>query len=213
MLAIYFALDMVKKQSVSVSTVIMTDSLAAIETIKNNKVLDNVQIIHSIKDLLAECHKVTIIWVPSHVGIRGNELADMLAKQSLAKRSRYTDLPSVSICRQRTNIQCHAEDVTMNHMLTMVEESPTFTRKVELIPPLCILNSAPDIRCFTFVILGYKHPKQQPFISTDRTCPDCDCPFSIEHQFFECAQHMEATAEMAIVGIIYIYQKTQKKIK
>lgn len=203
LLAIYFALDMVQEYSAHVNTIIITDSLAAIQTIKNNKVTDNVQIVHSIKDLLAECHAVTFIWVPSHVGIKGNELADKLAKQSLSKKKRYTDLPSISISRQRTNIHRHAEDVTLTHMLTKADESPTFAQMAErtkLIPPLKIPTSAPDIRCFAYVMLGYKHPKQQPFICTDRTCPDCDCLFSIEHHFFECAQHMDAAAEMAIDG-------------
>ena len=201
LLAMYFALDTVRQHSANTSTVIIT--FASNQSAKCGKVRDNVQIVHSIKDLLAECHRVTIIWVPSHIGIKGNELADRLAKKSLTKRSLFTDLPSISISRQGKYIQRHAEDSTLNHMLATAEESPTFAQMVErtkLIPPLRIPNAAPDIICFTFVLLGYKHPKQQPFLNIDRFCPDCDCPFSIEHHFFERAHTDNTPQETLMTG-------------
>ena len=203
LLAIYFALDLVQGQSKHTNTVLMTDSLAAMQTIQSPRVTDNTQIVHSIKDLLAECYNVTFIWVPSHCGIRGNEVADKLAKTSLEQKIRFTDLPSISISRQGKYINQHCNDLTLNHMLAVTETSPTFANmadRTKLATPCRLPAAAAEIRQFVFVLLGYKHPKQQPFININRSCPDCASPFSIEHHFFECAQHMEETAALALPG-------------
>ncbi|XP_072378011.1 ribonuclease H1-like [Diabrotica undecimpunctata] len=65
-------------------TVIFTDSLNAIQGIQ--KIYQNHPILEQIKkDLvtLQNNHKqLYIVWIPSHVGIRGNEIADQMAKEA-----------------------------------------------------------------------------------------------------------------------------------
>ena len=203
LLAIYFALDAVHAQTAVTNAVIMTDSLAAIQTIQNPRVVDNTQIVHSIKDQLAVCHSVTFIWVPSHCGITGNEIADKMAKKSLGHKKRFTNLPSISISRQGKYIGQHCDLLALDHMLTTAESSPTFASMMErtkLVPPCRLPSDIAEVRQYVFVVLGYKHPKQQPFVNTNKSCPDCALPFSIEHHLFECAQHAEATETLAIPG-------------
>ena len=71
--------------------VICTDSLSAVEAIESNKHNtsrpDLVQNIHYRSHLIKSNHDITIdlLWIPSHVGIYGNEKADSLAKASLEK--------------------------------------------------------------------------------------------------------------------------------
>lgn len=61
-------------------TVILTDSLSTVRAIGSAEQND-AAILH-IKDILNEKKNIIISWIPSHVGIRGNEKADMLANES-----------------------------------------------------------------------------------------------------------------------------------
>jgi ribonuclease HI len=67
---------------------IVTDSLSAIKALQNPHPRDNHKVI---KDTLDDIElgyelgtKVTIVWVPSHIGIEGNEQADELARAALS---------------------------------------------------------------------------------------------------------------------------------
>ncbi|MEL6802231.1 MAG: reverse transcriptase domain-containing protein, partial [Bacteroidota bacterium] len=67
--------------------IIHTDSLAAVQTLKMHKHKNNINLITNIMAYamqLTNRHKrVVINWIPSHIGIHGNEEADNLAKSSL----------------------------------------------------------------------------------------------------------------------------------
>lgn len=63
--------------------VLLIDSKSAIEAINNQQirtaVIDEIRYIY--KSLEAQGRKIVLQWVPSHVGLQGNEQADFLAKQ------------------------------------------------------------------------------------------------------------------------------------
>ena len=97
--AIIKALEYVKA-SWFTKFVIFCDSKSVLETISsqesNNPLLNNLfKIIQSLKE---DGNIIHFCWVPSHVGIRGNEMADKAAKEGLNKRVPvrykipYTDL-------------------------------------------------------------------------------------------------------------------------
>ena len=76
-----------------------SDSPSVLLSLENNK-LDNtlvVNILHKLH-LLSTAHKtIFFCWIPSHIGIRGNEAADVAAKESLdfnitASQVPFTDL-------------------------------------------------------------------------------------------------------------------------
>ena len=64
-----------------------TDSKSAIKVLQRKRHKDNIQLTTRILGLLQELHQqgkaVTINWIPSHVGIPGNEAADRAAKKAL----------------------------------------------------------------------------------------------------------------------------------
>ena len=79
--------------------IIFSDSLSVLLSLHNKK-LDNPLILELLQKLnhLSCAHKtIYFCWIPSHIGIRGNESADMAAKESLnqditASQVPYTDL-------------------------------------------------------------------------------------------------------------------------
>ncbi|XP_078051891.1 uncharacterized protein LOC144478042, partial [Augochlora pura] len=65
-------------------TAIFTDSYSAIATL-NNKITNNdtiLNIIEIYQKITCKGNKIKIIWIPSHVGIPGNERADQIAKEA-----------------------------------------------------------------------------------------------------------------------------------
>ena len=65
--------------------IIFSDSLSVLLSLHNKK-MDNPLILQLLQKLhhLSCAHKpIHLCWIPSHIGIRGNEAADMAAKESL----------------------------------------------------------------------------------------------------------------------------------
>ena len=96
--AIDLALDVVS-ESEDDYFIIFSDSLSVLLSLHNMKV-DNPLILKLLEKLhhLSCAHKtIYLCWIPSHIGIRGNEAVDMAAKESLnlditASQVPYTDL-------------------------------------------------------------------------------------------------------------------------
>jgi len=84
-LAISHALDIIKQDTINKS-IILSDSLSTLTSIKNffqpNSISQKIQ--NQISYLQTNAQTVTFIWIPSYIGIPGNELADTSAKQSIS---------------------------------------------------------------------------------------------------------------------------------
>jgi ribonuclease HI len=92
-IGIFKALQLVRAIHPTPTTLyLFTDSQAAIQRVESG----NSYYAFKIRDLLQALeslgYHVKIYWVPSHVGVFGNELADKLAKKALEKKPRRTDL-------------------------------------------------------------------------------------------------------------------------
>ena len=94
LIAIKAALDTIAQHQNN-CFIIYSDSLSALEAIKN-KVLDNpivVDILESICDIEFENKTLVFAWVPSHIGIPGNERADKAAKDAHNEPISVTRIP------------------------------------------------------------------------------------------------------------------------
>ena len=73
------------KQAPANSYVIFSDSLSALQSLDTGSCASRPNTVQKIKELLTEVTKrseVVFVWIPSHVGIAGNERADHLAKSA-----------------------------------------------------------------------------------------------------------------------------------
>jgi ribonuclease HI len=66
--------------------VILSDSLSVLTSIKKNKSDSRPNLFNELMVQLnrLECNQIKMVWIPSHVDIRGNERADKLAKEALS---------------------------------------------------------------------------------------------------------------------------------
>lgn len=85
-LAVITALTIIKNQNSIKEYVICSDSLSVILNIQkknriNNKLKDKVQLLN--KEIEAKGSSAIFMWIPSHIGIPGNEKADQEAKNAL----------------------------------------------------------------------------------------------------------------------------------
>ena len=62
------------------NVVFLTDALSVLQSIKSNKDKEQHSLITKLTDL-SKRYNTTLQWTPAHCGLRGNELADTLAKQ------------------------------------------------------------------------------------------------------------------------------------
>ena len=81
--AINMALDYIEEANLS-KVIIFSDSLSVLQSINNSKIDNSV-----IQDIILRLHnmshkQIIFCWLPSHVGIRGNEKADKAAKSALS---------------------------------------------------------------------------------------------------------------------------------
>ena len=101
--AIHLALDFIET-SQDTKFVIFSDSLSSLQAIHSTK-LD----VPMIRDIAERCHHlhtvnkiISFCWIPSHVGIRGNERADAAAKTALSLPESDIKVPHTDL-RQKVN--------------------------------------------------------------------------------------------------------------
>ena len=85
--AIDLALDLIKSEGYW-RYIIFTNSLSAMQALQNEKI-KNPLVVNLLSKLSYICatSNVVFCWIPSHMGIRGNEQADLAAKSALSKIS------------------------------------------------------------------------------------------------------------------------------
>ena len=67
-------------ENISQPVTIFSDSLSSLQAIKTGKTTCRPNLLVEIQELITTCKtEITFVWIPSHIGIKGNEIADKLA--------------------------------------------------------------------------------------------------------------------------------------
>src|SRR5206468_7966540 len=191
--AIKKALDMARDYCRAGETrniVIFSDSLSAIESLNSIRHHTRSDIIRDIDELMATfANMVTVSWVPAHVGIHGNEVADKLAKEALSHASIDIELMSD---------QMEITDAVNSYVLTKWQSLWTESRKAghnRVVQPLVSTRikftdpnrrkevSLTRLRLVVCKLNNYlKQQKNHP----TGLCSTCGVPETIEHYLMYC---------------------------
>jgi ribonuclease HI len=108
LIAIGHAVDVISHERVNrrrdKKYTIVSDSQSAIKAIANPSNKPGQAIVHRILDRVQAFRdrriKIRLHWIPGHIGIEGNELADRLAKQAVTSEKQYSFGRLVSISKR-----------------------------------------------------------------------------------------------------------------
>lgn len=138
---------------------IMSDSQAAIKAIGASEINSKL-VLECVKKLkrLSENNRVNIYWVPGHIGIKGNEMADQLAKSGAA-----TPLTGDAPCGLSLDkIKEHARRKDRDKMMKEWRNLPALRQSKEMIGNYnssrsqCLLNlSRNNVRIITGFLTGH----------------------------------------------------------
>ena len=179
--------------------IIYTDSLSAIQTIESGNSKSNPKLLKQIQNVITEITKegtkLEIHWIPSHVGISGNDIADNLAKESL-------NHPEIDeeIQPQLQDIYKHIDGITKEKWQILWNQETTGRQYHEIQPMVNNKIKYSDRKCrsketlLTRMRLGrcyLKHYLFQINIGTDGNCATCNKNQTIQHWILECVDNHE----------------------
>ena len=133
--AIKIAITFIKQNKIT-NSAIYTDSLSAVLAIKkkkSNHLITEIQQIY--RNFKTENNNTIICWIPSHVGIPGNELADRTAKEALSLQQKsYPIIPANDVKTHIKNIfrqqkiteynEINANNLWLKHTLPEIKSHP-----------------------------------------------------------------------------------------
>ena len=180
--AIDLALDHIE-QSRSSDFVIFSDSLSVLQSLHNRNIehplLLGVLLKHN---ELAELNNIVFCWLPSHVGIKGNEKADIAAKSALSLNISDLKIPFTDF-KPSINTFVHSkwQNTAVLNKLHSIKPSlgewqPSYRidRKEEV--TLARLRIGHTFITHSFLLKGEDWP----------LCIPCQEPFSVKHFLLDC---------------------------
>lgn len=192
LLAIQKSISFIAQTDV-VQAAIFSDSLSAILAIKSMQLSRTYlvqKIVESIHQMSIEGREVTLVWVPSHVGLSGNERADAAAKgASLMPPSNQFKIPAVDLkfaikrsvdteWQQRWNELPSNKLRTMKPTIKPWPSSNQRNRREEV--TLCRLRIGHTYQTHRFLLLR----------DTDRPeCERCGEHLSVKHILVDCEEY------------------------
>lgn len=168
--------------------VIFSDSLSVLQAIHGAKWSNPL-----ICEILEKCHflslygkEIHLCWVPSHVGIAGNERADAAAKTALQLtvsdfKIPHTDYKQIVKSYFNRSWQTHWDNVAFNKLqlikgtLGVTKLKGVSQRRDELVLHRARIGHTHLTHCFLL------KDEDQP------QCISCQCPLSVEHLLLKCS--------------------------
>ena len=190
-IAINMALKDIEK-SENKRFIIITDSLSCLMALKSSKeknpiILKLKQKIHTI---LAKGIEISFLWVPSHVGIAGNEIADELAKASLSDKKienikiPHSDYKPVTAKQFDDKWQNNWNKETSNKLYKIQQKLKKRTNPE--------LNRKERVK-YTRLKIGHTHLTHSYLLKGENQpqCIGCNKNLTIKHILTECIEFKE----------------------
>ena len=185
LVAIHIALKWIKTNEAH-KCVILSDSLSALQAIENISLTSRPDLIHNIilqiNKLRQEGYQIEFAWIPSHVGIEGNEKADTLAKQGSEHGIQLPLLPSkTEICAV---IKSKMKSKFHSYLTTSLKpENPV----IKHLPTKTVQygnNRLEDIK-YTRLRLGWGKMELLEKMQKPLHCRSCGIRLTTDHIFFD----------------------------
>ena len=171
---------------------IATDSLSAIQALKNidgkkgrNDLIQDITLLNS--QATDSNSEITIVWIPSHIGIPGNEIADQTANEA-------RDLDDITE-KCKLGVSEMKSIINKNIRIKLMQEKWNNTKKCKLLKQIMpIVPNKPKYSDKTKLITKLRLNVPNFFIRRDRSCLKCKTFLSPYHALIEC-QHFNAERE------------------
>ena len=184
--AIDLALDFISTCDANNKFVIFSDSLSVLKAM-NHTSSKNPQI----QKLLEKCHErlvykeIVLCWIPSHIGIQGNEMVDKQAKTSLSLEPTSFKIPFSNFKPSINKYILEEWQTSWNNRIgnKLLDIKPTIgeyqsvvrnIRREEVV--LARLRLGHTRVTHSYFLQGEEHPQ----------CDGCDAPFTVRHFLLEC---------------------------
>lgn len=177
---------------------IFSDSKSSLESLNKEKSAERPNLLIEILETLTKIHtKITFVWIPAHVGLPGNEIADQLAKSAI--NSANIDLevafearelyPMVQQYITKKWQECWDKNPTLNHYKIL---EPKVNNKGKFIGKNCRKNQVQITRLRLGACCLNTH-LQKIGCHPDGLCDSCKVPDTIEHFILSCTKTNIAT--------------------
>ena len=171
--------------------VVFSDAKSALQALLQHHPSDNIHLLQGIRDVASRLAIPPLIaWIPSHIGIEGNEAADRAARQALMKPD-IDNYLLMSKARTRRTIKQTARDIYE----TIEQINPTRSVSLHQQVVLSIKDSSALLNMFNrsdqrviYKLRLFVRPYIQIRHQANAVCPYCDEPFDIYtvHYITEC---------------------------
>src|SRR6266446_2420552 len=168
--------------------IIFSDSLSCLQALCSFKYEHPhvLQIIEIINNLNPQNKSVKFCWIPSHVGIKGNEKADEAAKAALlltidhSIKISYTDMKSKVTAFYKNFFQTLWNNVQFNKLKNVKDQVGKTTLKgITFRRNEIVLHRAR---------IGHSYITHSHLLNRENVqdCVHCQCPLSVEHILLQC---------------------------